>query len=444
VSCPVIVGNRIYVTAEPADLVCLDKLSGQLLWIRSNHQFEGLSPEEKKANPAVEEKLTPLAAQLAKANQETVEALNSHLGTALTSAYRQPAGPMTKKRDLEKQINDQQMAIDKKLFGTNWAQAVFGFAGPTPVTDGKRVCAFFTTGISVCYDLDGNRKWINRGAGMGSEHGNFASPILGANRLVVWANEMRGYDLETGKLAWTAQAKSFNTYGSMFRIQAGAELVAGFQSGYFARIRDGARIWGDQAFGDSVQTPIVEGGLIFARVGYPINNEESKGFKAFKIPASAEGGGKPSPSHTFKMDWAEDELPLDKKKNPFDRSFVASPLFVDGLIYQVTEGGGLFVNDAASGELVYKKVLPVKPKTEYWGWAGMSASPTLAGKYIYLMDNQGTSVVLQAGRQYKEMAINVLEESRDGKAQEQNVSTPIFEGSRLYYRTPGYLYCIGQ
>jgi len=33
---------------------------------------------------------------------------------------------------------------------------------------------------------------------------------------------------------------------------------------------------------------------------------------------------------------------------------------------------------------------------------------------------------------------------KDGKTQEQNVSTPVFDGSRMYYRTPGYLYCIGQ
>src|SRR5262245_35482243 len=441
VSCPIIVGNRIFVTAEPADLICLAKPSGKILWIRSNPAHEALAPDQRKANPAIDEKLAPLSASLAKANEEMAASLNSHLGTAVSSGYRQPP---PKKKEIEKQIGDAQKSVDKKLFETNWAQAVFGFAGPTPVSDGKRVCAFFTTGVSVCYDLDGNRKWIAFGAGGGSEHGNFASPILAMNRLVVWANEMRGYEVETGKLAWTAQAKSFNTYGSLFRVQAGADLVAGFQSGYFVRVRDGQRIWGDQLFGDAVSTPIVEGGLMFAFMGYPIaQGEGGDRFKAFKIPPSAEGG-RPSPATTFKMDWGADELVIDKKKNPFDRGFVASPLLADGLIYNLTEGGGLLVNDAATGELVYRKVLPMKPKTEYWGWAGASASPTLAGKNIYLMDNQGLTIVLQPGRQYKEVAQNVLEESKDGRSQEQMVSTPVFEGSRMYYRTPNYLYCIGQ
>jgi hypothetical protein len=93
---------------------------------------------------------------------------------------------------------------------------------------------------------------------------------------------------------------------------------------------------------------------------------------------------------------------------------------------------------------VYRKVLPLKPRTQYWDWAGASASPTLAGKYIYLMDNQGTTVVIEPGKQYKEVASNLLEESKDGKSQAQNVTTPVFEGTRMYYRTPGFLYCIGE
>jgi hypothetical protein len=145
----------------------------------------------------------------------------------------------------------------------------------------------------------------------------------------------------------------------------------------------------------------------------------------------------------FDMDWGED-IPVDKKRNPFDRSFVGSPLFVNGLIYQLSQGGGLMVHDAATGQVAYRKVLPLHPKTEYWNWAGCSASPTLAGKYIYLMDNQGTTIVIEPGRKYKQVATNVIEQlSKDGK-QDQNLATPFFEGSRMYYRAQGFLYCIGK
>src|SRR5580693_9453795 len=38
VSSPIIVGDRIFLTSEPTDLMCLDKKSGRILWIRSNSE----------------------------------------------------------------------------------------------------------------------------------------------------------------------------------------------------------------------------------------------------------------------------------------------------------------------------------------------------------------------------------------------------------------------
>jgi outer membrane protein assembly factor BamB len=442
VSSPIVIGDRIFLLAEASDVVCLDKQTGKTLWIRSNPEYEALAAEVKQANPAIGEKLLPLSAELAKANEEVIAALNAELPSAATAAFHQPGAALKKKRAIEKQILDTQKDVDKKLFSHNWGQAVFGYGGTTPVSDGKRVFAFFTTGVTVCYDLEGNRKWIARGTGDGSEHGNFASPILCGNQVVVWANEMRSYDADTGKLLWTNPAKAFNTYGSMFKVKSGDEWVACFQWGFFTRIRDGQAVWDQKAFGDSVSTPIVEGDIIFAMVGYP-RPEKEKGLKAFRIPPSTDTGKLNPPAYAFDTNWADDEMVIDKKKNPFDRGMVASPLFVDGLIYQVNQGGGLTVNDAATGAQVYRKVLPLKPKTEYWNWAGCGASPTLAGKFVYLMDNQGTTLVTRPGKTFDLVATNVIEELRDNK-QAQNLATPVFDGSRMYYRTPGFLYCIGE
>jgi len=441
VSSPIIVGDRIFITSEPSDLICLDKKSGQILWIRSNPEFEGLPESERKAEPEYAQTVAPLAGELAALNGQVATVLNAAMFNPAAARVMEPA--LKQKRELEKKIQTEQAGINKKAFTHNWAQAVFGYAGPTPTSDGTHVCAFFTTGISVCYDLNGNRKWIARGEGGGSEHGNFASPLLCGNRLIVWANEMRAYDVDTGKLAWTNPAKGYNTYGSMFRVRVGKELVAGFQWGFFTRVRDGLSIWDQGVFGDSVQTPIVEGDFILARVGYPKNNDELLGFKAFRIPPSTDSG-KLEPAVVYKMNWGDDELPIDKKRNPFDRGYVASPLYVDGLVYQVSQGGGLIVNDAVSGEQVYRKVLPLKPRTEYWNWSGCAASPTLAGKYIYLMDNQGKTLIIESGRKYKEVATNMLEESKDGKDQAQTLASPVFEGNKMYYRTPGFIYCIGK
>ena len=214
------------------------------------------------------------------------------------------------------------------------------------VCDGKNVRVFHD-GRSVCY---GSRRQsangFNSAKGGGSEHGILASPLIAGKTFVVWAHEMRGYDVESGKLLWSNPAKAFNTYGSLFQFRSGNDQVAAFQWGFFTRVRDGKPIWDQGVFGDSVQTPIVENGTIFARMGYPKNNKEETGVRAFKIPASTESG-KIVSAYPFSTEWGADELVVDKQKNPFDRGFVASPLLVDGLIYQITQGAGLLVHDAA-------------------------------------------------------------------------------------------------
>ncbi len=437
-SSPIIVGDRIFLTTDPADITCIDKKTGRILWIRSNHAFEALSDDQRKAEPAYDEKLLPLAPQLAKADAETLDELNAQAAAALTSAYRAPAGAQARKRDIEKQIYTETLAIVKKPDWQYWGPgaSIYGFAAMTPASDGKRVYAFFANGVTCCYDLEGKRIWISTGKFNGAEHGNFASPLLCQNQLVIWANELRSYDAATGKQLWTLPCQPRNTYGSPFALRAGGEYVVGSQNGTFARLSDGKAVWGGAAFDDAIPTPIVDGDMIYAHGGY----KAEVGFKAYKIPPGM-AGDKLQPAFTFKSDWSVD---LGEKEKNFNQSYTASPLCVDGLAYRMTEAGGLIVNDASNGETVYRKVLPMKARTEYWSWGGASASPALAGKYIYLMDNQGTTVVIQAGRTYKEVAVNAIEESLDAKNQTQNLSTPVFDGTRMYYRSPCYLYCIGD
>jgi outer membrane protein assembly factor BamB len=435
VATPIIVGDRIFATAEINDLICIDKKTGHILWIRSNSEFEGMKPQEQQASRGLSETSLPLVAELARTNETLVTALNSGTAEDIETL-------VAKKKDLSRRMYNSLIIADRKKYRRDWNQGVFGFSGPTPTSDGKHVCVFFTTGIAACYDLDGNRKWIDFGSGSGSEHGNFASPLLINNRFVVWAGEMRGYEVETGKIVFNNTALKGNTYGSLFRIRTGNEWVAAFQSGYFTRISDGKPIWGQQVFGDSVATPIVEDGKIFAWVGFP-RKASDRGFYAFPIPA-ATSDTPLTPAYAFKIDWKSEELLEDKGPHLYDRAYTASPLYVDGLIYQITQAGGLTVNDAATGQLVYRKVLKIHPFIEDWDFAGASASPTLAGGYIYLMDNQGATIIMKPGRTYEEVAQNMLETESDGKHQEQTLATPVFEGTRMYYRTQREIFCIGE
>jgi hypothetical protein len=88
------------------------------------------------------------------------------------------------------------------------------------------------------------------------------------------------------------------------------------------------------------------------------------------------------------------------------------------------------------------------PRTQWVSWNGVCASPTLAGKRIYLCDDCATTVVIEPGREYKRVAANTLENYIDAYScpfsQEATYSSPVFEGKSMYYRTPGYLYCIRE
>ena len=435
VSSPIVVNGRIFVTAGYSDLVCVDKQTGRILWIRSNTEIEALSEEDRKTDPGIAEKLDPLLAKLTQANADAVEVLNSQQPSALAAAYKAPE-VLARKRAIEKQIRDGLMAIDRKRYGLNWAQVIYGYSTETPASDGKMVCALFGTGVAAGYDLDGNRKWIARGAIGGEEKGHYTSPVIAGKQFVVWGDpEIRAYDVDTGKLLWKNPAKGSNA-GSLFRLRsASGDWVAGLQTNCFVRVRDGAPIWKGQELNYSFTTSIVEGDTIYAWASGP-----NKEFKAYAVPPGTDAG-QLKPRLTFKKpEWAADEL-----VGKFDKGDVnASPLYVDGLLYHLYPGGGLAVHDAATGDVVYRKVLPMKARVEYWAWGGASASPALAGKNIYLIDNQGTTVVLLPGRQYKELAVNRIEESLDGKSQVQNLASPYFEGPRLYYRSGGHLFCIGE
>ena len=120
---------------------------------------------------------------------------------------------------------------------------------------------------------------------------------------------------------------------------------------------------------------------------------------------------------------------------------VSSPLLHDGLVYSICEGGTLAVVEAQTGKEAYFAT-PFTVDVKWVFNPGVCESPTLAGTNIYLMNDTGTTIVLQPGRSYKALATNVLEEAPLGGF--NFLSSPWFEGKCMYYRSANYLYCIGE
>ena len=105
----------------------------------------------------------------------------------------------------------------------------------------------------------------------------------------------------------------------------------------------------------------------------------------------------------------------------------SSPVIYEGLLYSTNDQNILTVLEIDTGKVVYEERLSLQGA----GYPSIS----LAGNRIYVSCDIGETVVLQPGREYKELARNKLEEFR---------SSLVFEGKRVYIRTAKHLFCIGS
>jgi outer membrane protein assembly factor BamB len=416
---PIIVGDRIFTTSEPADLVCVDKRDGKILWQRTNTIYDAISAEDRAKHPLFKE-VEPIAAELAQ-------------GVAperCTTLLRQMTGILTK--------------IDKEKYSwTNYGHAsAMGHATPSPVSDGQFVYALFSPGVVVCYDLEGNRRWIQNVLDLGiapakdgTPHNptpNTSSPALVGDKLILFKGWFRAFDKRSGKVAWDTGnlAKDFDSsHGDIPRYFSSSSLVPftldgqGFVMGYWGRILRAAdgRVMADPVLTEHIyNTPVVDGD-----VAYVWGNQ--------KYRMTLEG------DHV-----ARKGLGLIEGMQQWT---VSSPLLHDGLIYAMDSHGEVIVVDAQTLRTVYRQRLDMWPLFHF-NAIGATPSVALGGKHVFLMDNQGTAVVIEPGRTFKQVGYNCLRASIQHPwpltTLERTQSAPIFEGKWIYIRGERNLYCIGE
>jgi outer membrane protein assembly factor BamB len=101
-----------------------------------------------------------------------------------------------------------------------------------------------------------------------------------------------------------------------------------------------------------------------------------------------------------------------------------SLLFVDGLIYAVSDGGVATCFDVRSGEQQWVHRLGGQ----------YSSSPLYADGRIYICNQDGQTTVIKPGSKYTELAVNKL---NDGF-----MASPAVAAKALFLRTEGHLYRI--
>ncbi|MHC4179849.1 MAG: outer membrane protein assembly factor BamB family protein [Planctomycetota bacterium] len=121
----------------------------------------------------------------------------------------------------------------------------------------------------------------------------------------------------------------------------------------------------------------------------------------------------------------------------------AVPIIVGDRIFTVAEPDELLCLDKATGKILWRRF------NGHYNAIGVGAGATLGGKHIYVLDNQGTCVVLEPGPVFKQVAVNRIETviQRDWPIPPQEIvanGAPVFDGKYMYLRGERYLYCIGE
>jgi outer membrane protein assembly factor BamB len=100
-----------------------------------------------------------------------------------------------------------------------------------------------------------------------------------------------------------------------------------------------------------------------------------------------------------------------------------------GRAYLVHDTGILSVLDAKTGTILYRARVG-------GGGHTFSASPVAAGNRIYFLTEEGVTFVLDSTDEYREIAVNDLDE--------MSLATPAIAGGALYLRTESKLYMIAR
>jgi outer membrane protein assembly factor BamB len=314
-------------------------------------------------------------------------------------------------------------------------------AASTPSSDGERVYVYFGSYGIVCYDLNGNLKWERRLPNPENIYGAVASPILAGDLLVLNHQGKDAYLLAVnrrdGRTVWKTDRSLFQYGWSTpvhWRHDGIDEIVV--LGGDFKpnqrlmayNLADGAERWwvgGLPPCGKS--TPVLGEGLVFFAAPDIILEpaaEQRNPERAAQIYANNNARvmavrpgttGELSPANIV---WSE------RKGVPG----VPSPLYYNGRLYTVQNGGIVYSRSAKTGELVYSGRL---------GALGYYySSPVAADKKVYFASADGVIVVLDAGDKLNVLATNKL----DGGI----LATPAVIEGNLYVRTEGYLYAFGE
>ena len=335
-------------------------------------------------------------------------------------------------------------AIDKRTGKIRWERAAAEgeprnkrhikstYASSSPATDGRIVVAWFGSEGIHAYDVDGGLRWsVDLGrVDMGAydipayEWGPASSPIIWNGMVIVQCDTqadsfLLALNAETGQTVWKTDRQELPSWGTptVVTTPAGPELVTNASN--FVRAYDpktGTELW---KLGSSSKitapTPIFAAGL------HIITSGRAPERPVFAVKPGVRG------DLTLAKDATSSASVVWSKTGR--GSYMSTPLAYRGIVYLLANNGVLDAYDPSTGKELYRQRLPLVG-------SGYSASPVAADGKIYLSNEDGEMLVVEAGDTFKHIATNSIGEML--------MATPALSDGVMYVRGVSTLFAIAR
>jgi putative pyrroloquinoline-quinone binding quinoprotein/putative pyrroloquinoline-quinone-binding quinoprotein len=301
-------------------------------------------------------------------------------------------------------------------------------ASETPVTDGERVYVYLGYAGLYALDFDGKIVWskpmdvlpVRQG------WGSAGSPALHEGRLyIVNDNEaqsfLAAYDTKTGNELWRVARDERSNWSSPFIWQNAlrTEIVTTGTKKVRSYDTNGRLLWELSGMTSlHAATPAAAGGFLYVSSGYP--TDATRPVYAIRPGATGDISLKPDQRTNDYVVWSHPTL-----AGSYPSGLVAGDTY-----YMLLDRGIVTATDAQTGSEVYGRQRIATDGGTF------SASPWTYNGKVFALNEDGTTYVIQAGREFKVVGKNPLDEF--------TLATPAIANGSLFIRTATKLYCIGS
>lgn len=307
----------------------------------------------------------------------------------------------------------EQTAYDGPVFDARHRRSTF--AGPSAITDGTMVYAYFGPEGLYAFDINGKPAWSvvvkfhTLGLGTGT------SPILHENLVIIQRDQdektsvVVAYDKVTGKEVWKTPRPVEISWSTPVLVKSGdrTELILNASEHVIAYdASTGKELWRTGGVrSNAIHAPLVGQGLVIVTAGYP----------AKRTIAIRTG-----------------EQPADKRvawEYTKGTGYVLSNIFYGDHVYLSTDNGIITCLDAMTGKVVYEGGRPPKP-THFMG------SAVAYNGLLAMTSEDGDTFMIKAGPKHEIVRVNTIDEPV--------YSSAALANGRVYIRGEKHLYAIGK